>query len=170
MLLGLDASISCTGYAVMNDDGSLVEFDKITTKSKEEEDDRIYKISIKVKELIEKYDVKVVVLEAQFLGRNARTTMQLSRLRGSIIFVCKFLNVELIHLHPSTIRMNLIGHGGGSASKEEVANFIREYYIDNEYVQNLGEFNDRQCKAKNSDIYDAISIVLSYIQKLIREG
>ena len=170
MILGLDASISCTGYAVMNDDTSLIEFNKITTKAKEEEDDRIFKISIKIKELIEKYDIKVVILESQFLGRNAKTAMQLSRLRGSIIFVCKFLNVELIHLQPSTIRMNLLGVGRGSASKEDVASFISEYYIDNEYVKNLGELNDRQCKAKNSDIYDAISIALSYIKKLVKEG
>lgn len=170
MILGLDASISCTGYAVMNNDTTLVEFDKITTKPKEDEDDRIYKISIKIKRLIEEYDVDTVILESQFLGRNAKTAMQLSRLRGAIIFICKFLNVRLIHMPPSVIRMNLLGVGKGSASKEEVAQYISEYYINNEEVQNLGEFNDRQCKAKNSDIYDAISIALSYINKLAKEG
>lgn len=170
MILGLDASISCTGYAVINKDSSLVEFNKITTKPKEEEDERIFKITIKIKELIEKYEIETVVLESQFLGRNAKTAMQLSRLRGAIIFVCKFLNVRLIHLSPSSIRMHLLGPGKGSSSKEEVATFVKEYYAGNKDIEILGEFNDRQCKAKNSDIYDAISIALSYISKLVEEG
>ena len=168
MILALDASISSTGYAVINSDKALVEFNKITTKSKEAEDDRIFKISNKVKELIETYNINTVVMEAQFLGRNVRTAMQLSRLRGAIIFVCKLLQVDLIHLMPSEIRKFLFNNG--SASKEEVANFIKGFYINDENVQALGEFNDRQCKAKNSDIYDAISIALAFTNKHNEEG
>ena len=48
------------------------------------------------------------------------------------------------------------------ATKEEVAEYVRLFYINNSMVQALGEFNDRQCKDKNSDIYDAISIGLAY--------
>lgn len=161
MILALDASISSTGYAVINVNTTLVEFDKITTKPKDAEDDRIFKIANKVKELIQSYNVTTVVMEAQFLGRNVKTAMQLSRLRGAIIFVCKLLNVELIHLTPCEIRKFLFDNG--SASKEEVADFIKDYYLSDENVQALGEFNDRQCKAKNSDIYDAISIALAFI-------
>ena len=168
MILALDASISSTGYAVINVDTTLVEFNKITTKSKEAEEDRIFKIANKVKELIKIHNIETVVMESQFLGRNVKTAMQLSRLRGAIIFICKFLNVELIHLTPCEIRKFLFDNG--SASKEEVAEFIKSFYIDDENVQALGEFNDRQCKAKNSDIYDAISIALAFINKHNEEG
>lgn len=163
MILALDASISSTGYAVITNDDKLIEIGKITTTSKEDEDNRIFKISLRVKDLIEKYNIENVILESQFLGRNVRTVMQLSRLRGAVIFVCKFLNVNLIHLTPSEIRSYLFNKG--SADKIEVANYVKTYYAFDEKVQALGEFNDRQCKAKNSDIYDAISIGLAFINK-----
>ena len=168
MVLALDASISSTGYAVMDFNERLLEFNKITTKSKENENDRIFKIANKVKDLIVQYDVEIVVIESQFLGRNVRTAMQLSRLRGAIIFVCKLLNVELYDLTPSEIRKSLFDNG--SASKEEVAYFVRSHFHYDEKVQALGEFNDRQSKAKNSDIYDAISIALAFTNKHNEEG
>lgn len=168
MILALDASISSTGYAVINYDTSLIEFDKITTKPKNNEDDRIFKIADEISKIINKYNIKTVILESQFLGRNVKTAMQLSRLRGAIIYVCKLDNATLIHLQPSEIRKHLFNNG--RASKEEVAEFIKAYYREDMRVNLLGEFNDRQCKAKNSDIYDAISIALAYCNKLKEEG
>ena len=165
MVLALDASISSTGYSIIRKDNSLFEFGKITTNSKKQsEEERIFTIANDIKSMIEQHAIDTVVIEDQFLGRNAKTAMQLSRLRGAIIFVCKLCNAKLIYLMPSVIRKNLMNNG--SASKEEVAEFIRNYYLHDLDVQALGEFNDRQCKAKNSDIYDAISIALAYnIQK-----
>lgn len=163
MVLALDASISSTGYAILDDSNILIEFDKITTKPKEEEGDRIFKITIKIKNMIEHHKIDTVILEDQFLGRNVKTAMQLSRLRGAIMFVCKLCNANLIFLMPSEVRKFLMNNG--SASKEEVADFVKHFYTSNKDVQALGDFNDRQCKAKNSDIYDAISIGLAYNKK-----
>lgn len=161
MILALDASISSTGYAVMSNSRNIVECDKITTKLKDGESNRIFKIASKVKSMIEQHGINKVILEDQFLRKNVKTAMQLSRLRGAIMFVCSLCNVELILLMPSEIRKELMGNG--SASKEDVAHYIIDFYKDEEKVKSLGEFNDRQCKAKNSDIYDAISIALAYV-------
>lgn len=163
MILALDASISSTGYSVIErDTGRLLEFDKITTSNKKNtEDERIMIITLKVVELIKDYGVTKVVMESQFVGKNIKTSMQLSRLRGALMYACKLNNCEIDYLTPGEIRKELMGNG--SAKKEEVADFIKIMFTADERVQALGEFNDRQCKAKNSDIYDAISIGVAFI-------
>lgn len=163
MILAIDASISSTGYAVVNSDTVLMEHGKVTTTNKLPEEERIFAIAGKMKELIEKYEVEKVILENQFLGRNAKTALQLSRLRGAIMFVTQLNNVSIEYPTPSEIRKKLMNNG--SASKEDVAEYVREYYKHDDTVQALGEFNDRPCKAKNSDIYDAISIGLAYTKQ-----
>lgn len=162
MILAIDASISSTGFAIVDCDTNLVEFGKLTTKSKEKEEDRIFYITKYIRDLIQKCDIKEVVMENQYLGRNPKTALQLSRLRGAIMFVATDLGASIEHPTPAEIRKKLMSNG--SASKEEVAEYVRSYYKEDERVVALGEFNDRQCKAKNSDIYDAISIGLAYTE------
>lgn len=159
-ILAIDASLSSTGYCVVENNNQLVEFNKITTTTKMDEDVRIFTIADKMRELIEKYSISEVVMESQFYSRNAKTALQLSRLRGAITYVVKSAGLNLINRTPSEIRKCLMDDG--SASKEEVAKFIRGYFYNDENVQALGELIDRACKAKNSDIYDAIAIGVAH--------
>lgn len=161
MILGLDASLTSTGYCVMQEDkDELVEIGKITPHPKKlTEEQRIFEIANTVDILIKKYNIKKVAIEAQFLQRNPKTAMQLSRLRGALGYVVVSNNCSVENLPPSTVRKLIMENG--SAAKEEVAQFIKEKYKNNNKVIDLGEFCDRSCKAKNSDIYDAIAIALA---------
>ena len=174
MVLALDASISSTGYAVMsNESGYVSDFGKITTKknnkvdANEDEDNRIFYITKMIKKIIEENPISVVIMEAQHFGKNAKTAMQLSILRGAIMYMIKSQGLQIIYMQPASIRKNLMDDG--SASKEEVANYIRKYYEYDERIQEIGEFNDKQNKSKNSDIYDAISIGLAHIKAIAAE-
>jgi crossover junction endodeoxyribonuclease RuvC len=73
---------------------------------------------------------------------------------GAVIYVCMELEVPFNLLSPTQARKILTGDG--KMKKEQMANYIRENYID------LGEFIDRNCKAKNSDKYDALVISLAW--------
>lgn len=157
ILLAIDPSLSSTGFAVFDEEGKLIEYGKQTTGNKIIEEDRICKIANKIKTLIEKYKIEVVVMETQFFSKNAKTSMQLSRLRGAITYVCRGLNVDMEYLTPAEARKLLMGVG--SAKKEDVANYIRENVVD------LGPLIDRTCKEKNSDIYDSIAIGIAFINK-----
>lgn len=166
MVLALDASISSTGFAVVDYDNTLLDCGKITTKKNKkvdndiDDDNRIVIIANAISELFKKYNMKEVSMENQFVRNNIKTAMQLSRLRGALMMICKLNGATLYYPTPSQIRSDLMNNG--SATKEEVAEYVRLFYINNSMVQALGEFNDRQCKDKNSDIYDAISIGLAY--------
>lgn len=166
MVLALDASISSTGFAIVDFDNTLLEFGKITTKKSKnidndmDNDNRIVIIANAISELFKKYTITEVSMENQFVRNNIKTAMQLSRLRGALMMVCKLNGAVLSYPTPSQIRNNLMSNG--SATKEEVAEYVRAFYLNDSRVQALGEFNDRQCKDKNSDIYDAISIALAH--------
>ena len=157
ILLAIDPSLSSTGFAVFDEDGKLIEYGKQTTGNKIIEEDRMCKIANKIKTLIEKYKIEVVVMETQFFSKNAKTSMQLSRLRGAITYVCRGLNVDMKYLTPAEARKLLMGVG--SSKKEDIANYIRENVVD------LGPLIDRTCKEKKSDIYDSIGIGLAFLNK-----
>ena len=76
---------------------------------------------------------------------------------GAVIYVCRELDVQFELLSPTQARKILTGDG--KLKKEQMANYIRENYID------LGEFIDRNCKAKNSDIYDSFVISLAWLKQ-----
>lgn len=165
MIIGIDASISSTGYSVITTTGELINCGKVTTTAKMEEDDRIHLISNTIIELCKNYEVTKIVIDAQFFKNNIKTALQLSRLRGALTFVGKYLGAEIVHITPSEIRKNLTGDG--NISKEDVALWISDFYTDNDLVTELGEFCYRQCKKKNNDIYDTIEIALSEINKKV---
>ena len=158
-VLALDPSLSSTGYAILNESKELIDKGKINTSPKYSTDDRILKI---ITILDEFSGIDVVVLEDGFVGFNAQGSLKLAELRGAIIFFHKYNCKEVIHMQPKEIRKKF--GLKGSAKKDEVAERVLEYYP---YLESeIGPYSDKANKDKTSDIYDAISIGLSYIINL----
>lgn len=167
-ILALDASISSTGYCVMNyDKREVAECGKITTKPKDIMSDRFNIICSKCEELIEKYDIKMLAIEGQYVHKNKSTALKLASLLGALMFTFTRKKIEIYKIQPSQVRRILLH---GDATKEEMAKFVQDYYSENPIVNTLGELNDRNCKAKNSDIYDAITIALSFIKGVLDDN
>ena len=53
---------------------------------------------------------------------------------------------------------------GGRAKKDEVAQAVINMYPNNDKLNNIGPYSDKQNKNKTSDIYDAISIGIAFIK------
>ena len=157
MILALDPSLSSTGYAIIDSDKNILDVGKIIGNQKKSEEVRMYEIANDIRNLIEKWKVKKVVMESQFAFKNIKTVMQLSRLRGAIVYVCVPTEVEMFYLAPTEVRRFFMGKG--TAKKKEVAEHIRENYMD------LGEFDDSYKKKKNSDMYDSIAIAIAFLNK-----
>ena len=162
-ILALDPSLSSTGFAVIDSiSKKLIVESKITTVNKDNTDTRIQTILNKLILIAEVYNVQDVILEDGFIGKNAKTGLQLSELRGAIIFYFKYQKHKVIHQLPSEIRKNF-GLPGNS-KKEDIAKEVLKYYPNLE--EEIGPYSDKANKKKTSDIYDAISIGLSYIINL----
>lgn len=163
-ILSLDASISSTGYCIMDEaTKEIIACDKITTKPKDSDAKRFFKICNKCEEIIKEYNVKKVVLEGQFVYKNKNTAMKLSGLMGALMVTFERLECDMYKIQPTKIRQLLLH---GDATKEEVAKYIQILYKNNPIINSLGDLNDRQCKDKNSDIYDSIGIALGYLKGL----
>ncbi len=162
-ILAIDPALSTTGYAIIDyDTEEIVHLDKFTTTNKLSQDERIDAIISKLYSIAKEYAISHIVLEDGFCGLNARTNLSLSALRGGIIAVFRFTEHEVQHMLPSVIR-KLFGCGG-NAKKEQVAEKVTELYTNNPILKAVGPYSDKQNKNKTSDIYDAISIGVSYIR------
>lgn len=160
-ILSLDPSLSSTGYAVIESQSkTLLYRGKITSSDKLSTDDRIQLILNQLREIDNVVpDIKIVALEDGYVGANFQSSLKLAQLRGALIAYFKYRKKEVVHSMPKEIRKNF--GLSGSAKKEEVAREVLKYYPF--LLQDIGPYSDKQNKQKTSDIYDAISIGLSYI-------
>lgn len=158
MLLALDPSLSSTGYAVFDND-KIFNKGRYQTTADQDTDTRILNITSFVKELL--YNVDVAILEDGFVGFSRKTSLQLAQLRGALINTLLSNSIKVIHQQPKLIRKNF--GLSGNAKKEEVANRVLLLYPN--LLNEIGPYSDKAGKNKTSDIYDAISIGLSYINK-----
>lgn len=121
----------------------------------------MYTIASEVKKIIEENSINLVICEDQYVNFNPKTALTLSRLLGTIIYVCEDLKIRVELISPTSARRILLGKG--NSTKKDVAIFINENYI------NLGEYSDKQTKTqeKNSDIFDALCVNLAWLKKYI---
>ena len=160
-ILSLDPSLSSTGYAIIDQSTKqLLYRGKITSSSKLSTDDRIQLIIRQIEFAIPK--THIVILEDGFVGVNSQSSLKLAQLRGALIAYFKYQGRTVIHQLPSEIRKNF--GLAGNASKEEVAKEVLKYYPF--LTEQIGPYSDKANKDKTSDIYDAISIGLSYVINL----
>ena len=158
IILGLDLSLSSTGWNIITHEETILGHGRICTNArKHAEFERMHIVANEIKELIEANSIDTVVVEDQFFAKNPKTGLTLARLMGCIIYVCMETNVKIELLSPTQARKILLGQG--KSTKEDVAKFIRENYID------LGEFSDKQGKDKTSDIYDSLAVSLAWNKK-----
>lgn len=161
-ILGIDGSLRSTGWAVIDLDFKLIDMGVFPTKKTNDEiiDETIYAITRHLAEQVDHYDVKAAGIEDGFVGINKQTSLVLSRVRQGIVTGLQIHRpMQMVYLQPSKVR-SLLMHKG-SATKEEVANYIRFIYRNDPRIEALGPLNDGKGKSKNSDIYDAIASALA---------
>lgn len=164
-IFSIDASLRSTGWAVVDETGIIATGKVTTTKTEQENvDETIVKITRDLIAIANDYHADYIGLEDGFVGKSGKTSLQLAGLRQSIITGFYFSNHPVISLHPSRVRSLVMKKG--NAGKEQVAEFIMNRYGHQPSVAALGAFNDRPCKAKNSDMYDAIAIGLAVVEMM----
>lgn len=162
LILGLDLSLSSTGFNIITDDKSLLAYGTFQTDSKKmDEFHRIHYIVNEIEKLIVDKQIDVIVCENQFFGGNARTGLTLSKLLGAVIYICIKHDRQIELLTPTQARKLLMDNG--KAKKEEVAEYIRKEYED------IGEYSDKERKTKGikktSDIYDSMAVSFAWLKR-----
>lgn len=170
-ILGIDPSITSTGWAVLEYDEDkikniitpekseslfkgdykpeLLDYDNILTDKDKTDRKRFYQIYEQLEKVIKFYKPKVISIEDQYSSLNPKTLKRLSHVRGVCMFLAEMYQKEMYLYYPTSVKK--IASGNGRASKEDMVDAINEYF---------GLELDFK---KENDKADAIGIALSYL-------
>jgi len=165
-ILGIDPSIASTGYAVI-DKGKLIACGKITTSSKHTETFRMHELFEAIRDIVQEFQPDITVMEDQFMGVNAQTSLYLARARGVAMISAYEAGSQIVIYTPSEIKKCVTGIG--NSKKDLVQEKVIELYKDAELVDfYFSQGIKSNGKNKNDDISDAIAI--AHTHKVLNQG
>lgn len=165
-ILGVDAATKKTGYGIINaETGALVDYGLIKTSS-DDVRDRMKEIYFKLKEIIQKNDIKVVVVEDIPVNNhsNLKTGKDLSILHGVILGVCFEQCLPWVVYAPSSWR-SVVGTYDGTreGTKREIQKQVAVDKVNKLYNLNLHYFvRDTKENQSDDDKAEAILIARSF--------
>lgn len=123
IILGLDPAMRCTGYSVIEVNGSndisILDCGVIRNKASMPHSECLRRLSGGIRELTGAFKPDACSIEDVFYGKNVKTSMILSLARGAIIAVLAENNIPVYPFSPRSAKKAAVG--SGAASKEQVA-------------------------------------------------
>jgi len=165
-ILGIDAATKKTGYGIIDaETGALVDYGLIKTSS-DDVRDRMKEIYFKLKEIIQRNDIKVVVVEDIPVNNhsNLKTGKDLSILHGVILGVCFEQCLPWVVYAPSSWR-SVVGTYDGTreGTKREIQKQVAVDKVNELYDLNLHYFvRDTKENQSDDDKAEAILIARSF--------
>ena len=148
-ILGLDPSISSTGWGIIDVNGNRLSYVAdgfIPTPAKESLSKRLEIIHNELKKVIELYKPDEASIEITFLNSNPETSLKLSMERGVVFLMPALYNIPLYEYEPNKIKKALTGVG--RADKTQVETMVK--------ILLPG------CQPKNNDSSDALAIAITH--------
>ena len=148
-ILGLDPSISSTGWGIIDVDGSRLTYKAdgfIPTSNKLPLSERLHIIHNELQKIIEQYKPDEASIEVTFLNSNPETSLKLSMARGVVFLMPSLYNIPLYEYEPNKVKKALTGVG--KADKNQVETMVK--------ILLPG------CKPQNNDSSDALAIAITH--------
>lgn len=127
IILGIDPGTCITGYGLILIQGSQytpLDFGCIRTPLSEKLSNRYLIIFNAVEELIDRYKPTEVVVETQFIQKNAQSALKLGMARGIVMMAAKKWGLPIYGYSPSEAKRSVVGNG--SASKVQVQGMVQK--------------------------------------------
>lgn len=148
-ILGLDPSLSSTGWGVIDTQNSRLRYVAdgfIPTDAKLPIEQRLSIIYRALCEVIETYKPDEAAIEVIFLNENPKSTIKLSMARGVVVLVPGVFDVPLFEYEPTKVKKATVGVG--KAAKDQVETMVK--------ILLAG------CQPKNNDSSDALAIAITH--------
>lgn len=148
-ILGLDPSISSTGWGIIDVEGSRLSYKAdgfIPTSNKLPLSKRLHIIHDELQKIIEQYKPDEASIEVTFLNTNPETSLKLSMARGVVFLMPSLYNIPLYEYEPTKVKKALTGVG--RADKTQVETMVK--------ILLPG------CKPQNNDSSDALAIAITH--------
>ncbi len=134
-------------------------------KLPDDEAERLLKIRDFIVDLIEKYNINVMVFEKSIGHGFAATRAMICENTGVIKLVGASYNVELVAIHTSTMALQFTGFGGtkdqnGLSKKTRTKQMARDIFYPGQSFKSIANYNGNECFEHLSD---AIGLCSTYL-------
>ena len=127
-IMGIDPGYERVGIAIIEKDSKkkeeLLYSDCFKTSQKLELNERLFLIGQEIEKLIKKYSPEKLAIENLFFQNNQKTVMGVSQSRGTIIYVAKCHDLEILEYTPLQIKNATTGYG--KATKDQVYSMVKQ--------------------------------------------
>ena len=160
IILSVDPGTYYTGYAIFNDvhrhlDNKGVLDYGVIESSDSRLSHRLHNIRVGIKDLIEKYQVNMLVMESYFFHTNTIQGKYILHAQGVILEAASEYNIDFDMITPSEVKKYITNNGIAKKDlvKQEIIKIYKEI-LDKNKFSNIN---------KTDDIYDAIAIGHTWI-------
>lgn len=115
LIVGLDPSLSCTGWGVIRTEGARIVHvanGQIATLPKEQLALRLAALQQGLREVIERYRPERAACEEVFVNKNAQSTLKLAQARGAILATCGMAGLAVNEHAARLVKKSVVGTGG----------------------------------------------------------
>lgn len=126
VILGLDPSLSCTGWGLVRVQGSRlihVANGQIATKVKAPMAQRLAVLQSGISAVIKQHRPDRAACEEVFLNKNPQSTLKLAQARGAVLAACGTSNLDVREHAARLVKKAVVGTGG--ADKAQVQAMLK---------------------------------------------
>ena len=120
IILGLDPSLSCTGWGVIKVEGSRISHlanGEVKTNTKATMAERLSHIHDAIAAVIASYQPDRAAAEEIFLNKNPQSTIKLAQARGAVLAACGGAGLEVCEHAARLVKKSVVGTGGADKSQ-----------------------------------------------------
>jgi len=121
IILGLDPSLSCTGWGVIRSEGSRLSHianGQIKTGAKMPLPSRLLQIDLELSDVVKEFAPDAVAVEEVFVNKNPQSTLKLGQARGVCLLGASRSGAEVHEYATRLVKKAVVGVG--NAQKEQV--------------------------------------------------
>lgn len=126
IILGLDPSLSCTGWGVIRVEGnrtSHIANGQVKTDTKAPLSERLLAIDTALAALITEHRPTRAAVEEVFVNDNGQSTLKLAQARGVVLLACARGGLPVAEHAARLVKKAIVGTGG--ADKQQVQAMVR---------------------------------------------
>lgn len=126
IILGLDPSLSCTGWGVIRAEGSRIthiDNGEVKTSPHAPMAERLADIHRAIAGVIAQHRPERAACEEVFVNKNPQSTLKLAQARGAVLAACGSIGVPVNEHAARAVKKSVVGTGG--AEKEQVQSMLK---------------------------------------------
>ncbi len=126
IILGLDPSLSCTGWGVIRAEGTRISHianGQIKTDAKAPMPARLSHLVTALDAVIAEHSPERAACEEVFLNKNPQSTLKLAQARGAVLAACGAAGLDVREHAARAVKKSVVGTGG--ADKAQVQAMLK---------------------------------------------